>query len=170
MDIEFEVTDPALIEAYTYLCEHVPEFVNTVTEQVASETGPELLKDFQQEPPPVKTPIHWTSDAQRRYVMMMKRKGLIPSPYVRTHAITLGFQMAITYAPGEMSSIELWNAVPEATYVIGLRQQRWHAETGWYYAPDKAAYWLGVLLDRMETALIRSFYAIDGYPTGARYD
>lgn len=167
IDIEFSVTDPGLVDAYAELCRHVPDFVNTVTNQAVNVVGPLALDDFRQEPGAVKTPIKWTSAKQRRYVMMLKRMGLIPSPYVRTHALAKGWTLTVVYTPGELSSIELTNPVEYATYVIGLRRQDFHATTGWYYAPDKAAEWVAIFTDEVERALVKAWYAVDDIKQGA---
>lgn len=158
MGVEFEVTDPGLVDAYEYLCRHVPEFVNTVTNAVANRVGPQILADFQQEPGAVKTPIEWTSSKQRRYVMMQKRRGLIGP---RTHALSKGYVLTVVYTPGEMTSLDLTNPTDYLTFVVGLRQQRFHANTGWYFAPDKAEIWQEIFLDEMETGLVKAFYAVD---------
>lgn len=160
MDIEFEVTDPGLVDAYIQLCQQAPEFVNKVTNDTVNVIAPMMLADFQQEPGPIKLPVHWTSEKQRHYVMWAKRMGLIPSPYVRTHALSKGWHIVVTYRPGAMTTMELANAAPEAVFVVGYRRQIWHRETGWYSAGDKAAEWGRIFMDEMERALIKAFYAV----------
>lgn len=161
INVEFEVTDPGLTDAYIELAEHAADFINTVTNRTVNDTADELLADFRQEPGPVKTPIAWTSDRQRRYVMAAKRAGLISTPYVRTHAVSQGWQITVIYAPGEMSRIELTNAAEAAPFVVGLRQQQWHKNTGWLYAPSLAEKWQAILTDRIEIDLIKAWYAVE---------
>lgn len=155
------VYDNGLIDAYADLADESADFVNVVTNQVVNDTADEVLADFRREPGGVRRPIIWTSAKQRRYVMWAIRQGLITAPYVRDHSLSRGWEMKVVYTPGELSRIELDNPSDIATFVYGLRQQQWHRATGWLYAPDEMAIWSDILVDRMETALIKAFYAVE---------
>ena len=155
------VIDNGLIDAYIELADNPDAFVNVVTNQTVNETADELLADFQIEPGPVTYPIQWASARQRRYVMAQIRSGAIRAPYVRSHAVSKGWQIAVIYVPGELSQIELSNMAEHFTFVEGLRQQPYHRNTGWFQALDKVETWQKVLTDRIETALIRAWYAVE---------
>jgi hypothetical protein len=161
IDVEYRVTDNGLIDAYAQLCDHAPDFVNAVTNRTVNDTSTELLADFQQEPGPVATPIQWTTPKQRRYVMAMKRKGVIASPYVRTHSVSKGWRVQVIYTPDELSSISLFNANEVTPFAEGMRQQPWMRNTGWLYAPDLAEKWQRILTDRIEDDLIKAWYAVE---------
>lgn len=162
IQVEFTVSDDKLIKEYEQVLQHVPDFVNVVTNRTVNRIAPQFLADLQREPGPVKTPIRWTSDRQRRYVMAAKRRGEIASPYSRTHAVARGWTVEVVYTPGELSSIEANNPAPETGFVVGLRQQQWMADTGWQKAEDVIDIWQAVLTDEIESDLIKAWYAIGG--------
>ena len=105
--------------------------------------GP-VLQWYQQEvnermvpyPGPVKYPIQWTSEPQRRYYfgVIAKRnsEGKI-IPYQRTFGLRNSWDVRL-----EGDSILIENLAPSGRYVIGNRQQQYHKNTGWIDAEEKA--------------------------------
>lgn len=155
INVEFSVTDNGLIDAYVELCEDPESFVNVTVNRTMDSLSVDILEDFQQEPDAVKLPITFTTSRQRRFVMARKS-----GPYVRAHAISQGWKLQVVYTPGQLTSVYLQNDVPEAIFVEGIRQQPFMAVTGWLYTPDLADKWLPIIEDRIETDLIKAFYAV----------
>lgn len=85
-------------------------------------------------PPPVKRPILWTSQRQKRYVLA----NVKPLPY-RRQVHPKSRQLAKSFRlRSRRASVELFSLAPYAKYVIGERQQRFHKITGWISAEDVA--------------------------------
>lgn len=161
-DIQLTYQDDGLFAAYQELAANASDFVDTITTRTINEdVAPVMLPDFQQEPGPAVHPIAWTSPKQRRYVMAMIRKGVIRSPYVRTHALSQSWKLMLVYDPNGIVSVVMVNTSSVVDFVEGNRQQGFHADTGWFYANDKAQEWVGIITDEMETALIKAFYAVE---------
>lgn len=85
-------------------------------------------------PPPRRGKIRWTSAKQRRWFWWARSKGLITVPYKRTFKLL----RATEIIPVEISSTGFSLLVsidekiaPYARFVVGDRQQRFHADTGW---------------------------------------
>ncbi len=92
----------------------------------------EVRNAIAQYPPPPKYPLRWASAKQRRYVLSMARRGLIPLPYVRQFAPSsqrLGPSWK-TVVKGE--EVFVGTMVTYAPYVQSHeKQQPFHADTGW---------------------------------------
>lgn len=158
---DFAVRDDGLLDAYQTLCLHAEDFVNTVTNRTVNDTADEILVDFQQEPPlPSGAKIEWTSEKQHRFVMVMKRKGLIKARHERQHRVSKGWRIGVVYTPGQMSSVELWNEEDATTFVEGIHQQPFLEKIGWLNAVSLSEKWGKVLESRIEDDLIVSFYAV----------
>lgn len=111
-----------------------------IRDTVDNDIRPAILPEAQVEPGPVAKPIVWNSAKQRRYVMMKIRKGEIPSPYVRSHALSQGWAMTTESRSG-YTEINMGNSAPHFTFVEGKTQQIMHSNTGWLSAPDKIPVW-----------------------------
>jgi hypothetical protein len=85
-------------------------------------------------PPPAKHPIRWTSERQRRYVMAKLREEN-NLPYERTNTLVAAWD-AKFQLDGDGGAFALFNTSPVAPFVIGDKQQIFHEDTGWMYAPD----------------------------------
>ena len=85
-------------------------------------------------PGPVRYPIEWKSEKQRRYVMgfVLERDsdGEI-IPYQRTYGLQRKWDVRL-----EGGAIVIVNTSEIGRYVFGEDQQPFHANTGWPYAPD----------------------------------
>jgi hypothetical protein len=93
-------------------------------------------------PGPVRYPIQWTSERQRRYVMAKLRRER-NLPYRRTHALVRGWKVPkyIDKRGGLLTVTHPWKKVG---YVVGdpqrpAMQQRFHAITGWPTAREMEA-------------------------------
>lgn len=86
------------------------------------------------EPEGVHYPIRWTSPRQHRKVMaMLKEQGNLP--YERTHELRDSWNAKFVFdADGGDFMIE--NISPAAPFVVGDRQQGFHADTGWINAEE----------------------------------
>lgn len=155
VSIEVKVTDNGLIDAYDELLLEFPEYTYSVTKNTVNNLAPEMLTDFREEPGPPKRPHEWTSDRQRRYVMMQIARGKI-NPR-RTHKHSQAWKYEVIYRPGLLTSVEVYNIEPGIEFIEGSRQQKWLAETGWFAAKDVAELWTDELEDRIEEDLIIGF-------------
>lgn len=89
-----------------------------------------MLEELETEPGPVKYPIEWESDKQRRaYFATDGFGGGIPTR--RTKRIIKAWRVVGTISLFE-GELTVENQAPAAVYVIGNRQQRFHRNTGWY--------------------------------------
>lgn len=94
--------------------------------------GEHLRDNIDVYPPPVKRPIAWTSQKQKRYVLA----NVKPLPYRRQshkNKLAKSFRLKL-----RKTSVELFSLAPYAQYVIGTKQQRFHKNTGWVNVADVA--------------------------------
>jgi hypothetical protein len=156
-----EVTNPGLIAAHAQVLLHAPEVANKLIADVVNQERDRLLVQFRKEPPPAAHPIIWTSERQRRaYFASGGFGGGIPS--TRKHALVNAWRLIVVYEPGRITRILLENADPARPYVIGRQQQKMHLVTGWYQEAPLIQRSARLVTGKVETALIRSFYAIEG--------
>lgn len=80
-------------------------------------------------PTPVKYPIAWKSERQRRAFFATNGFGG-GIPYRRTGALGRGWEWTLVREPDGFL-ITIANRAPAARFVIGLDQQPFHAATGW---------------------------------------
>jgi len=108
----------------------------------------ELLNELAHEPGPVKRPIQWTSEKQRRAVMAKLRKqGNIP--YQRTQRLSKSWFIRLDEQRNGFA-MTIANSVKYAPYVVGnIRrgsgpdpQQRFHKNTGWFPVALTIDFWL----------------------------
>ncbi len=92
------------------------------------------LQRVQTDPGPVKRPIRWASDRQRRWWFASKGggKGI---PYKRTGKLSAGWHWVNNFADGAFET-RLENPSPITDYVMGIKQQPFHADTGWVRADE----------------------------------
>lgn len=93
-----------------------------------------VLNQLRQEPGPVKYPVDWTSERQRRafYATNGFGRGI---PTKRTGKYLRSWQAGFE-VQGGVSEFVIENTDPKAQFVGGIYQQRFHRQTGWVYAPD----------------------------------
>ena len=152
-DIELSVESNGRLEAIIKQVSRFGEFVDgVVREAVTKDISPILLPAAQAEPGPVARPIEWTSPKQRRYVMMMIMKGLIPAPYIRTHALSQAWAFTVTTEPN-VTQVTLANSASKFRYVEGLDQQQFHKNTAWLTATDRIPAWTDITVEKLTDAL-----------------
>lgn len=152
-DIQVAISSNGKLTRLVNVVSHAPFFVDGIVRQaVVNDISPAILPEAQAEPGPVATPIEWTSPKQRRYVMMMIRKGLIPAPYVRSHALSQAWAFSVKTTSND-TTVTLANSSSVFQYVEGLNQQRFHANTGWLSASDKIPVWGDIVVSKIVDAL-----------------
>ena len=112
------------------------------------------------EPPPVKTPIEWTSDKQRRYVKWAQRVGLIPFPYIRTgDSRHWAAEHTKTEGGGVIAAV---NPLARARFqFLPPFRQRFHANTHWLNSDTWAAGEAPIVAD----ALVQGWRIVNGVGT-----
>lgn len=115
--------------------EIVPDAVEKYTHrEVRPFVSQRIDKTLRRDPGPVRYPIQWTSDKQRRYVMAKLRKeGNLP--YKRTWRYVKGWRVRANYKHG-LTSIAVYHEDEVADFIGGRRQQQYHHNTGWANAAD----------------------------------
>ncbi|MDC6657679.1 hypothetical protein OEZ74_25740, partial [Leclercia adecarboxylata] len=85
--------------------------------------APEALAELRREPGPVKQPVQWESDKQRRYVMMLyKQEGI--EKWDRSHQLSQAWTFVAVFE-GQVFKAVIENPAPMAKYVYGsLAQNR----------------------------------------------
>lgn len=159
IEITAEVTDAPLTEAYRELLGVIPEFTQAVVDRTFNDVAPLIVQDLSRAPGPVQLPVMWTSERQHNFVMMQKGRGRMQSS--RRALISGGWKYRVVYSPDQISSLEVYNTAPGVEFVEGRRQQLFHRNTGWLYAPSVVSPWIAILNDEVETALIKSFIAAE---------
>lgn len=94
-------------------------------------------------PGPVKYPIEWTSEKQRRAFFATDGFGA-GIPYKRSG--TFFDDVIVTLDPSELN-LSIVNRNPVARYVIGDDQQKFHANTGWR---DPSEQYFDILLEAQD--------------------
>ena len=140
----------APIDALSGFLDSQNQIVGGITAFIYDTYSPELLRALQEQPPPAKKPIEWTSAKQRRYVMAKLREEN-NLPYQRTGKLAASWQVQ-TVSSGGTFQIIVRNDAPPAKYVYGtlarnfdmaLRfKQRFHTNTGWIDAGEITWFWL----------------------------
>lgn len=152
-DIQVAITSNGKLRSVVNVVSHAPFFVDGIVRQaVTNDIAPAILPEAQAEPGAVAKPIEWTSVKQRRYVMMMIRKGLIPAPYVRTHALSQAWAFNVKTTEND-TTITLANGSSVFQFVEGLNQQRFHQNTGWLQASEKIPVWGDMIVTKVIEAL-----------------
>jgi hypothetical protein len=133
--------------------EDINEIVYDTGQEVFEDYKPVVLQKLQADPGPVKYPIQWTTEKQRRAFFATNGfGGGIPTQ--RTGEIPAAWDMEMIVDPGAFR-ILIINRNPKAKWVYGglsLRsnprfQQQMHKNTGWV----SAAGVIDVYLDAMRT-------------------
>lgn len=157
---ELIVDDKDLLTAYTRLFQDYPEIVTVIINRGVNDVGDEYLKELQTEPGPVRLPITWASDKQRKAYFATKGFGH-GIPYQRTHNFVRNWKLIVVYPPGgKPAEIYFRNDSPARRYITGAEQQPFHQRTGWYKEQEVFLDAAIALEDRIETGAIKAFYAV----------
>ncbi len=145
------------MQRYIDRCDNAAEFVQTSANETMLDLRPDILDELSAEPPPSSGHHGWTSDAQRRYVMMMIRRGAIRIPYQRSktkgEGVSASWDVALTAVEGGISKFVISNTSPAYRYVEGYDQQFWLARIGWLYAPGVLRIWKQKIVEAIKTDL-----------------
>lgn len=122
---------------------------------------PPALNELSHEPGPVKYPIEWTSEKQRRAFFATNGFGRGIGA-ARTHDLSQSWGIVKT-ALGNDIVVAFDNPQPYAKFVYGslsktnpgLHQQRFHVNTGWQQAADTVDFWMVALIEQF-TANMRA--------------
>ena len=148
-----QTTDTAVLDDLVVFIEEYPDLVFEQLESAVDEMEPQMLAELQVEPGPVKYPIQWTSERQRRAFFATDGfgKGI---PTRRTNKVQQGWQGRIERS-GDSFNYIVENTVSYARYVYGSLaqnvgaatrfQQQFHRNTGWPSATNTVARWLDEL-------------------------
>lgn len=116
--------------------QYVPKsFVKKIDEDIAQMTA-EVREEAGKYPGPVKLPIQWTSEKQRRWYFWSRGGFYSPAfpekfqRYKRTGKLAAGWRVTRQGNQYE-STLTVSNDTPYLPYVMGKWQQRFHANTGW---------------------------------------
>lgn len=152
-DIQVSITSNGKLAALVNVVSHAPFFVDGIVRQaVINDISPAILPEAQAEPGPVAKPIEWASEKQRRYVMLMIRRGLIPAPYIRTHALSQAWAFGVK-TESNSTTITLANSASKFPFVEGENQQPMHRNTGWLRASERVPVWGNTVVGMVVVAL-----------------
>lgn len=143
----------ALIDAY-------PTLPVEIAERLVQQYEYPILRELSYTPPPAKHPIAWTSERQRKYVMMLLR-STNNLPYHRTGRMNRSWRIEVLSAPGGVA-IRLTNVAPYTMFVVGRLRPRgkdpmqyFHKVTGWQPVAPTIEYWSDALREGVRTELRR---------------
>lgn len=128
--------------------------------EVVDDVEPQMLAELRTDAPPVKYPIDWTSERQKRAFFATDGFGR-GIPTQRTGNVQAGWKV-LTERVGGIFSVVVENAVDYAKRVYGSLakggqrfQQRFHRNTGWQNANETVDYWLDVIDDEYRERMKR---------------
>lgn len=117
-----------------------------------SDIAPGLLTELRHTPGPVKYPLEWASERQRRAFFATDGFGR-GIPYERTGRTNSLWVVNIDLFDGAVV-MTTSNSSKAARFTVGRRQQPFHRNTGWQPAKPKIDYWNEQARD-MAKALLR---------------
>jgi hypothetical protein len=146
-------SDANTLPRLSELFERYPEIVADVAEEERQVIEPLVKNELGTIPPPVKKPLVWNSEKQRRayYATNGFGHGI---PYRRTGAMARGWFID-KLIDSDSVSIIIGNRIPESIFVygpvgvVGQRntQQVMHNNTGWLQAEDTISFWVDAYID-----------------------
>jgi hypothetical protein len=131
----YEITvDTDILDAISEQAQRTPGLMATAFQRQAQRLRSVALSRLHVEPGKPVYPIQWTSEKQRRFVMAkLRRDGNLP--YQRTGALVNAWQVDYNTADYE-GFLRVFNPSDVEQYVTGIRQQKFHSNTGWYRSQD----------------------------------
>lgn len=158
---ELKVDDRDLLAAAAELFERAPAVTRRAVDQAANRVGEQTLARLRREPGPVRRPIQWASERQRRAFFASNGFGR-GIPTRRTQRLVNAWRLVVIYTPDQLTEVGFENDTPYRPYVTGRRQQPFHRITGWQSEESVFLDAAIAMTDAVETALIRSFYSVEG--------
>lgn len=154
------LTNYGALDNLVELIQVYPTLPVEIAERLVQQYEREIIDELSYTPPPAKHPIAWTSERQRKYVMMLLR-STNNLPYHRTGRMNRGWRLEVLSAPGGVA-IRISNIVPYTMFVLGkLRprgrdpMQQFHINTGWQPAAPTIEFWGRELASEVQTELKR---------------
>lgn len=126
--------DDDIIDAIENNAGKLPALMETAFKRQARRIKSQLLTALRTEPGPVKYPIQWASERQRRAFFASNGFGR-GIPTRRTGALVNAWEVNFV-SVGNTYELIAENSKPYARYVIGAQQQPFHRNTGWYKADN----------------------------------
>jgi len=128
--IEFSVTvDTDVLDAIADAAKDAPRRMNKEYAKTIKRVRQRMLDDLREYPGPVKYPIRWKSERQRRAYFATDGFGH-GIPYVRTNALKEGWTTRIRDRK-DGAVFEVANNAEYAQFVQGGYRQPFHLDTGW---------------------------------------
>lgn len=146
--------DNDIIAAITSNLVKLPTLMETAVKRQEGRIKSRLLKQLRTEPGPVKYPIQWSSDKQRKAYFATNGFGN-GIPYKRTGKLVKAWRVEFVKSSDGLTLVAE-NPVKSAKYVIGDAQQPFHANTGWYRADNVIA----AETVRAQEVLIQTWYTV----------
>lgn len=143
--------------------EQVDQRMAWVGEDVQNEIEPPLMNELRTVPGPVKYPIQWTSEKQRKAFFATNGFGQ-GIPTIRSNKIVNAWVMDNRTAKGRFT-MTVRNPIDAAKFVVGaidfrsrnnaLRtKQKFHDNTGWQDTIDTISFWYDAARERYEEKII----------------
>lgn len=148
------IVDTDVLDAYHDLLARFPSVLKIAFDRNTRQIRRQLLVELRRPIPPVKYPVQWTSERQRRAFFATDGFGR-GIPTQRTGKLQAGWQVSYD-AKHYDGAITVKNTVPYERYVTGYQQQGFHKATGWYNTDD-------ILLDyseKLTDQLITTFFTV----------
>lgn len=112
------------------------EIVGGIAQETYDGFAEPIRRRLSEEPGPVKYPVQWTTEKQRRAYFASNGFGN-GIPYQRTGRLSQAWEVILVEDPGTFK-IQIFNTAPQAKYVYGalgatsrLIKQPMHTNTGW---------------------------------------
>jgi hypothetical protein len=149
------IADTSGIDGTIAMLKDQPKIIAAAGKRAHDTIAPQALAELRKEPGPVKEPIVWASERQRKFVMAMYReKGI--EKYERSHKLSQGWTF-LAFTEGRVFKTVIENPAEAARYVYGsmaqnraaaLRfKQAMHSNTGWQDVTDTATKWTKAMID-----------------------
>lgn len=149
-----------VMRAWKAQLERAPGVMQEAGSRVIRAHGQNFLDELKRTPGPVKYPIRWKSERQRRYVMAkLRRENNLP--YRRTGRLSAGWKV-FSNTRGYISEIAVTNDVDYMPFVQGDFAQPFHLDTGWpQFAPIFSAWEM-----RLQDAFVDEYLTLSGFGVG----
>lgn len=144
-----------LINKLVGVVKNLERIVSASVEREQYETGDYLLAELRQYPGPVKYPILWKSERQRRAFFASNGFGR-GIPTQRTNALRDGWKL-VTETGSEGARLMVTNLTDYEQYVTGNDQQPFHTRTGWNRSEEIIERWGATMIDRIDARIGEAF-------------
>lgn len=154
------------------------DIAHEISQRLVSTYGSKFRYELATYPGPVKYPIQWKSEKQRKAFFATDGFGS-GIPYRRTGHLGRSWDIAVSRTSSGDSRIEIDNRATYAKFVIGtlssnpqryqLPIQPFHRNTGWQPASPTVQFWVEALREQFITDYKNAVGSIGTDPTFKRY-